>query len=60
VADSRGHSIEPSGSIKGGKFLDQLSHYWLLNKDSASCCSQTLYDFEYLRDVIIICKGLFD
>jgi hypothetical protein len=28
------HSNESSGSIKGGQFLDHLSDYWLLNKDS--------------------------
>jgi len=26
---------EPSGSIKGGEFLNDLSDYWLLKKDSA-------------------------
>jgi len=28
------HGSEPSGSIKGGKFLDEPGDYWLL-KDSA-------------------------
>jgi hypothetical protein len=29
------HGNEPSDSIKGGEFLDYLSHYYLLKKDSA-------------------------
>jgi hypothetical protein len=29
------HGNEPSGSIKDGEFLDYLSHYKLLKKDSA-------------------------
>jgi hypothetical protein len=37
VAGSPEHGNEPSGSIKGGKFLDQLSDRQLLNKDSAPC-----------------------
>jgi len=28
------HDNEPSGSIKGREFLDWLSGYWLLKKDS--------------------------
>jgi hypothetical protein len=30
------HGNEPSVSLKGGEFLDQLSDYKLLKKDSAS------------------------
>jgi hypothetical protein len=33
VAGSCEHGNEPSGSIKGGKFLDWLSDYQLLKKD---------------------------
>jgi hypothetical protein len=39
------HGIEPSGSIKVGKFLDQLSYYQLLKKNFAvsswiiNCCT---------------------
>jgi hypothetical protein len=29
------HGNEPLGSIKGGEFLDKLSDYQLLKKDSA-------------------------
>jgi hypothetical protein len=29
------HGNEHSGSIKGGEFLDCMSDYWLLKKDSA-------------------------
>jgi hypothetical protein len=29
-------SIEPSGSIKGGEFIEQLNDYKLLKKDSAA------------------------
>jgi hypothetical protein len=35
VAGISEHSNEPAGSIKGGKFFDQLSGYQLLKKDSA-------------------------
>jgi hypothetical protein len=31
------HGNEPSVSVKGGEFSDQLSDYWLLKKDSAPC-----------------------
>jgi hypothetical protein len=34
VADSCEHGNEPSGSIKGGNFLEQLSDYQLLKQDS--------------------------
>jgi hypothetical protein len=37
VTGSCEHGNEPSGSVKGGVFLDQLSGCWLLKKDSASC-----------------------
>jgi hypothetical protein len=33
VAGFSGHSNEPAGYIKGGKFFDQLSDYQLLKKD---------------------------
>jgi len=29
------HGDEPSGSVQGREFLDQLSAYWLLKEDSA-------------------------
>jgi hypothetical protein len=32
VAGSFEHGIEPSGSLKGGIFLDWLSYRWLLKK----------------------------
>jgi hypothetical protein len=35
VIGSCKHGKEPSGSIKGGKFIDQLNDYWFLKKDSA-------------------------
>jgi hypothetical protein len=35
VAGSREHGNEQSCYIKGREFLDQLSDYWLLKKDSA-------------------------
>jgi hypothetical protein len=35
VAGSSGQRIEPSGTIKGGEFLDRLNNYQLLTKDSA-------------------------
>jgi hypothetical protein len=35
VAGSYENSNEPSGSVKVGDFLDQLSDHWLLKKDSA-------------------------
>jgi len=35
VVGSCEHGNEPSGSIKGGKFLDYLGGYQLLKKDSA-------------------------
>jgi hypothetical protein len=34
-ADSCEYDNEPSGFVKGGEFLDQLSDYQLLKKDSA-------------------------
>jgi hypothetical protein len=34
LKDSCGHGNEPSGSIKGGEFLDQMRDY-LRKKDSA-------------------------
>jgi hypothetical protein len=34
LAVSCEHGNETSGSIKGGEFLDQLSDYWFLKKDS--------------------------
>jgi len=30
------HANEPSGSSKYGEFIDDLSGYWLLMKDSAA------------------------
>jgi hypothetical protein len=36
VAGTREHNIEFSGSINGGEFLDQLSDYYLLKKDTAA------------------------
>jgi len=36
VAYSCEHGNEPSSSVKGGEFLDQLSDYQLLKKDSDS------------------------
>jgi hypothetical protein len=33
VAGSCEHGNEPSDSIKGGEFLDNVSDYQLLNKD---------------------------
>jgi hypothetical protein len=33
VAGCFEHRNEPSGSIKGGELLNQLSDYWLFNKD---------------------------
>jgi hypothetical protein len=35
-AGSCGHSNDPSGSIKGQEFLDQLSNYQFLKKDSVA------------------------
>jgi hypothetical protein len=35
VAGCCEHSNEPMDSIKGGEFVDQLSDYQLLKKDSA-------------------------
>jgi len=35
LARSWEHGNEPVGSIKGEEFLDSLSDYWLLKKDSA-------------------------
>jgi hypothetical protein len=35
IVGSCEHSNEHFGSIKGRKFLDYLSDYWLLKKDSA-------------------------
>lgn len=29
------HGSGPFGSVKGGEFLDQLSEYWMIKKDSA-------------------------
>jgi hypothetical protein len=37
VTGSREHGNESLGSIKGGEFLDYLSNYLLLKKDSALC-----------------------
>jgi hypothetical protein len=37
VAGSCEHGNEPQGSIKGVEFLDSLSDYWFLKKDSATC-----------------------
>jgi hypothetical protein len=35
VATSREYNNEPSGSMKGGDFLDRPSNYYLLKKHSA-------------------------
>jgi hypothetical protein len=35
VTGSCGHGNETSGSTKGGEFLDYLSNYQLIKKDSA-------------------------
>jgi hypothetical protein len=35
VVGSCEHGNEPSGSIKGGEFLDKMSDYKLINRDSA-------------------------
>jgi len=45
-------SNEPSGSIKGGKFLDKLSDFWFL-EDSASWnyCGFLLDDKAYHRNL---------
>jgi hypothetical protein len=37
VAHSREHGKIPSGSIKGGEFIDQLRDCKVLRKDSAPC-----------------------
>jgi hypothetical protein len=39
LAGSCEHGKEPSGSREGGEFLDQLSDYQSLKKDSAPCGS---------------------
>jgi hypothetical protein len=36
MAGSSKHDSEPSGFVKGRKFLDQFSDYQLLKKDSTS------------------------
>jgi hypothetical protein len=36
MANAYEHGNEPSSSIKGVKFLDQLNNYQLLKKDSAA------------------------
>jgi hypothetical protein len=36
LAITCGHGSEPSGSIKDREFLDQLSNYQLLKKESAT------------------------
>jgi hypothetical protein len=36
MASSCEHCNEPPGSIKSGEFLDQLSDYLLVKKDSAT------------------------
>jgi hypothetical protein len=52
------HGNEPSGSIKGGEFLDQLNEYWLLKKDSAPWCyssstfSELIYQLSTVRMMI--------
>jgi hypothetical protein len=35
MTDSCEHSNEPSGTIRGGEFLDWLSDYYILKKDCA-------------------------
>jgi hypothetical protein len=35
VAGPCEHGNEPSGSIKGGEFFDQLDNSWIFKKDSA-------------------------
>jgi hypothetical protein len=35
VTGSYEHGNEPSGSVKGDEFLDQMNDYQLLKKDSA-------------------------
>jgi hypothetical protein len=37
MAGSCGHSNEPSVSIKGGEFLDQLSYCQFLKDESVRC-----------------------
>jgi len=34
MPDCKEYSNEPSGSVKGEEFLDQLCQYWLLKKVS--------------------------
>jgi hypothetical protein len=36
VAGCCEHGNDPSGSIKSGKYLDQLRDYWLVKKDPAA------------------------
>jgi hypothetical protein len=38
VADCFELGNEPSGSIKGGEFLEKLIHYQLVKEDCASLC----------------------
>jgi hypothetical protein len=52
VAGSCEHSSEPSGSVKGGVFLDKLSDYLLL-KDSATC-----FFFFQLASTVLMDLGL--
>jgi len=37
-----GHENEPSGSIEGGEFIEKLSYYHLLQKNSVPCIDRTL------------------
>jgi hypothetical protein len=53
VAVSCEHCNEPYGSIKGEKFLDQMSGYQFLKKNSAS--SNYLIHCDYAS---LICRGV--
>jgi hypothetical protein len=37
------HCNEPSGSIKGEKFVENMSDYYLLRKDFAAWCNLNIY-----------------
>jgi hypothetical protein len=56
VADLCEHGNEPWGSTNGGEFLDQLSDYQLLKKDSAQWRWLFKIHHSFIRTFIFICS----
>jgi len=52
------HDYEHSGSIKDGEFLDLLSGYWRLKKDSAQWSLLVASPYSRLNSLSTLCKSV--